>query len=330
MKRFSRFLKASLGTRLFRGGLVGLLVGGVLWSGAAEPFLTGFDIRHLVALLVVQPVILIGLVLQGARHAMLIDRQGLSYLATTKAVALSQGLNLLLPARLSEVLKATYLRDRANVPMSVGLSAVLLERTVDLIIVGSLGVVCVFFFATMISKTLIVGVGAMIVGIVGVALWGRRRILALTRLLPWPQIGGFLERAYLHFSGSLKKPMFLSSLGLGLVIWCLSFLNIFLLIESAGSIQIGIYGALLVFVCTTMGGAVPALPGGLGTYEAAAVFALMSLGYPFADALALAITIHGAQLVLPFILALLIMLTERLGLSSLIADLRANAQSPRN
>lgn len=330
MMRFFRFVKAPLGIRLLRGGLVVLIAGGVLLLGAAEPFLSGFDVRQLVALLVVQPVILIGLVLQGVRHAMLIDRPGLSYLATTKAVALSQGLNLLLPARLSEVLKATYLRDRANVPMSAGLSAVLLERTVDLIIVGFLGFVCLFFFATMVSHALIFVLVVMIAGILGLALWGRRGILALARVLPWPRISGFVELAYLHFSGSLKSPRFFLSLGLGLLIWGLSFLNIFLLIEFAGGIQVGVYGALLVFVWTTVGGAVPALPGGLGTYEAAAVFALMSLGYPFADALALAVTIHGAQLVLPLILALMVMLTERLGLSSLIADLRASVPASRD
>lgn len=330
MMRFFRFVKAPLGIRLLRGGLVVLIAGGVLLLGAAEPFLSGFDVRQLVALLVVQPVILIGLVLQGVRHAMLIDRPGLSYLAATKAVALSQGLNLLLPARLSEVLKATYLRDRANVPMSAGLSAVLLERTVDLIIVGFLGFVCLFFFATMVSHALIFVLVVMIAGILGLALWGRRGILALARVLPWPRISGFVELAYLHFSGSLKSPRFFLSLGLGLLIWGLSFLNIFLLIEFAGGIQVGVYGALLVFVWTTVGGAVPALPGGLGTYEAAAVFALMSLGYPFADALALAVTIHGAQLVLPLILALMVMLTERLGLSSLIADLRASVPASRD
>ena len=71
------------------------------------------------------------------------------------------------------------------------------------------------------------------------------------------------------------------------------------------------------------------LPGGLGTYEVAGVFALRSLGYPFDEAIAVAIALHGAQLVLMFVLALAVMLTERIGLSSLIADLRATVASPR-
>ncbi len=322
--RLFHFFGTPLGIRLLRGGIVLIIAGGSLFSGVLDPYLSGFDVRHLVALLVVQPLILIGLALQGVRHAMLIDRPGLSYLVTTKAIALSQGLNLLLPARLSEILKATYLRDRADIPMSVGLSAIALERTVDLIIVGVLGGVCLFFFATLLSKTLIFAFSLVAVTIVCVALWGGCYILALARSLPWKSMGGLVERVYLHFTASLKNRAFFRSLWLGLFIWGVSFLNVFLMLSMDGGVRIGLYGALLVFVCTTVGNAVPALPGGLGTYEAGAVLALTSLGYPFADALVLAVTLHGAQLVLPLILTIVVMLTERLGLSSLISDLRAN------
>jgi uncharacterized membrane protein YbhN (UPF0104 family) len=313
-----------------RAGLFFLFLSVLIATGGGAAVLANFDKRHLLSALYVQPIVMLGLFLQGVRHAVLIGQPDLSYLTATKAVTLSQGLNMLLPARLSEVLKATYLRDRAKVPMSAGVSAVLLERTVDLIIVGFLGLVCLFFFATLVSKELIFAFVVMSAGILGLALWGQRGVLAVVRVIPWPRISEFAERAYLHFSGSLKRPRFFLCLGLGLIIWGLSFLNVSLLIGFSGGIQIGVYGALLVFVCTTVGGAVPALPGGLGTYEAAAVFALMSLGYPFADALALAVTIHGAQLILPVILAFGIMLTERLGLSSLIADLRNNVSSQRD
>lgn len=307
-----------------RAGLIVLFLSVLIAAGGGASVLANFDTRDLLSVLYVQPIVLLGLFLQGVRHAVLIDQPGLSYLTATKAVALSQGLNLLLPARLSEVLKATYLRDRAKVPMSAGLSAVLLERTADLIIVGVLGGVCLFFFATLVSKTLVFAFSLVAVTIVCVALWGGRYILVLARSLPWKRIGGLVERVYLHFTASLTNRAFFRSLWLGLVIWGVSFLNVFLLLSMAGGAKMGLYGALLVFVCTTVGGAVPALPGGLGTYEAGAVLALTSLGYPFVDALALAVTIHGAQLVLPLILALAVMMTERLGLSSLISDLRTS------
>lgn len=312
-------------TPLLKIGGVILIAAGILLSGSWEPFLKSLNVRQLVALLAVQPLILVGLFLQGVRHAVLIDRAGLSYLTATKAVALSQGLNVILPARVSEVLKATYLRKRANVPLSAGISAVVLERTVDLIIVGAMGFVCLFFFSAVISKTLVFLVVVFVVILLSMSLWGGRSMRALTRILPWPRISGFIEQAYLHFAATLTRPAFFLGLGLGLLVWGGSFLNILLFLSIAGEVQVGVYGALLVFVCTTVGGAVPALPGGLGAYEAAAVFALMSLGYTFPDALALAVTIHAAQLSLPIALALIIMLTDQLGLTSLIAELRASA-----
>lgn len=312
-----------------RAGLIVLFLSVLIAAGGGASVLANFDTRHLLSALYVQPIVLLGLFLQGVRHAVLIDQPGLSYLTATKAVALSQGLNLLLPARLSEVLKATYLRDRAKVPMSAGVSAVLLERTVDLIIVGLLGFGSLFFFAAMVSKALVWTFIVMAAIILCIALWGGGVILAFVRVLPWPRIGGLVEHAYLHFASTLKKRGFFLGLGLGFLIWGTSFLNVYLLLSIAGSPPLGMHGALLVFVCTTIGGAVPALPGGLGIYEAAAVFALTSLGYSFADALTLAVTIHGAQLVLPLLLALVVMLTERLGLSSLIKDLRANTPNSR-
>jgi hypothetical protein len=309
------------------GGIVALAAI-VLSSSAGRSLAQYFDMRYLLAVAVVQPLVLGALVLQGVRHAVLIDRPGLPYFSAIKAVVLSQGLNLLLPARLSEVLKATYLRNRANVPMSTGVSAVLLERTVDLIIVALLGALCLFLYVAMVNKTSVLVFAGLVAIIIGVALWGGEGILALARALPWPRLGGLIERAYLHFGSTLKDRAFIHGLGLGVVVWGISFLNVYLLLDFAGGTNVGVYGALLVFVCTTVGAAVPALPGGLGTYEAAAVFALTSLGYTFVDALTLAVTIHVAQLVLPLAMALVILLTERIGLSALIADLRSSAQQP--
>lgn len=91
-----------------------------------------------------------------------------------------------------------------------------------------------------------------------------------------------------------------------------------LFLNLVGSIPIGLFGSLVVFVATVLGAAVPALSGGLGTYEAAAVFTLKGFGYSFEEALALALTVHVCLLSLSIVLTLIIVLTERIGLSALI------------
>ena len=284
----------------------------------------GFDARFLWAALAVQPLILLGLVVHSMRHIVLIGEPRVPLMRAVKAMTLSQGLNLLLPGRLSEVLKGTYLRDHAGVPLSVGISAVMLERTVDLLIVAALGFLGLALFMAGVDYKMVLVFGTVGATILLVALFARDSMLRLARALPWPRLASFAEQAYLHFAATVRTAAFFKALALGVIVWAISYANILVFLHLAGSIPIGFSGALLVLVFTTIGGAVPALPGGLGTYEVAGVVALRSLGYPFDEAIPIVIALHAAQLILMFVLALTVMLTERIGLSSLIADLRAS------
>jgi uncharacterized membrane protein YbhN (UPF0104 family) len=307
-------------------------VGGVLIIAANSDFLgmlrRGFDVRFLWAALTVQPVILLGMAVYSVRHVILIGAPRVPFNKAFKAVALSQGLNLMLPGRLSEVLKGTYLRDHAAVPLSAGMSAVVLERTVDLLIVSALGVVGLALFVSGVDYRTVAVLSAVSVAVILFALHAKRPTLRVVRALPWPRVAAFVERAYLHFSATVRTGAFFKALALGVVGWGISYANIFAFMEIGGSIPVGASGVLLVFVFTTFGAAVPALPGGIGTYEAAGVVALRSLGYPFDEALAITVALHAAQLILPFLLAMAVMLTERVGLSSLISELRASTLPP--
>jgi uncharacterized membrane protein YbhN (UPF0104 family) len=289
----------------------------------------GFDVRFLWAALTVQPLILLGLVVQSKRHILLVGEPKVPLSMAFKAMALSLGLNLLLPGRLSEVLKATYLRDHAGVPLSVGMSAVVLERTVDLLIVAALGSLGLALFIAGVDYKMVLIFGTVGATILLVAFFARDSMLRLARALPWLRLASFAEQAYLHFAATVRTVAFFKALALGVIGWGIAYANILVFLQLASSIPIGFSGALLVFVFTTIGGAVPVLPGGLGTYEVAGVLALRSLGYPFDEAIAVVIALHGTQLVMTFVLAVAVMLTERIGLSSLIADLRAAVASPR-
>jgi uncharacterized membrane protein YbhN (UPF0104 family) len=314
-------------TTIVKLTLVGVLLYTTISSDFFAAFQTGFSWTFLHGALAVQPIIVFCLVVLSMRHVVLVGTPKVRIAIAFRAMVLSQGLNVLLPARLSELLKATYLRDHAGVPLSVGLSAVVLERTVDVLIVAGLGLLGLAQFFDRGNFGAVLALGVVCVLAMLFLVKSRILLLRLVRSLPWLRISGFLERAYLHFAETAGTRAFWLALLLGLVGWGASYINILIFIELGGSASIGLSGALLVFVLTTLGAAVPALPGGIGTYEAAAVIALRSLGYAFDEALALAIAMHVTQLVLPFVLSMLIMLTERLGFSSLLADLRASAQA---
>lgn len=277
----------------------------------------------------VQPIVFSCFVFLAIRHVLLIRAPKISLHIAFRAMILAQGLNLIIPARLSELLKATYLRDHASVPLSTGLSAVVLERTVDILIVGALGLLALANYFDRGNFISIPATGFILAVLVFILVRFPRPVLSVVHKLPSARLASFLERTYQHFSSTVGTRVFWQALLLGGLAWGLSYINILVFLEIAGSTPIGVSGALFVFVMTTLGGAIPALPGGLGTYEAAAVVALRSLGYGFDEALALALVMHASQLVLPFILSILIMLTESAGISSLIADLRRSAAVAR-
>ena len=310
---------------LVKLGLIGICFYLVASSNLVGTFQAELGWGVLVAGLVVQPIILCCFLVLAMRHVLLVGAPRISLGVAFRAIALSQGLNLVLPARLSELLKATYLRDHASVPLSSGVSAVVLERTVDVLIVAALGALGVvqYFDRGNFASIPVLGLGLVVVILVVVR--SPDFVLRLVHAVPSKRLAGFLERTFLHFSATAGTRAFWQALLLGGLAWGLSYINILVFLELAGGLPIGFSGALLVFVLTTLGGAIPALPGGLGTYEAAAVIALRALGYSFDEALVLSLAMHAAQLILPFVLAVLIMLTERLGISSLVADLRRSA-----
>lgn len=312
-------------TTFVKFGLIGSCCYLVASSNFVGNIQEGLSWEALVAGLVVQPIILCCYFVLAMRHVLLIGAPRIGLSVAFRAIVLSQGLNLVLPARLSELLKATYLRDHASVPLSSGVSAVVLERSVDVLIVAALGALGVILYFDRGNFALIAALGLVLTVAIPVLVRSPGLVLRVVHAVPSERLAGFLERTYRHFSATAGTRAFWYALLLGGMAWGLSYVNILVFLELAGSIPIGFAGALLVFVLTTLGGAIPALPGGLGTYEAAAVIALRSLGYSFDEALVLSLAMHAAQLILPFVMAALIMLTERTGLSSLVADLRRSA-----
>lgn len=307
---------------LLKIGLIGIVVLLVLNNGLLVNLGAKLTSSLMTYSAAIQPFIVLGLLAQAHRHRMLIRSPKVRLLVAFQAMTLAQGLNLVLPARLSELIKATYLRDQANVPFSSGLSAVVLERLVDMLIVAVLGLLAAIQFFERGNFISVPALGLLIGTAFLLLVRFPKPVMGLIQRMPSQRLSGTLARTYSHFIETAGTKAFWKAVLLGLLIWGLSYLNIFVFLSLAGSIPVGLSGALLVFVMTTLGGAIPALPGGLGTYEAAAVIALRSLGYSFDEALALALVMHAAQLALPFLMAMLLMLQKRLGILSLISDIR--------
>lgn len=297
------------------------VVGLTVWKLLPAGIESHFTDQLLWAVLAVQPIALAGLAVHAARLGILaglpLTRPG----RPLAALLVSQGLNLLLPGRVAEFFKASYLHTHANVPVSRGLAAVFLERSIDLVIVAGLALAGLTLFATDAPLWSFVVGGSLLV-LLALAPLLEEKLARLVGRLPWPVAASLLERFCRHVSSIVRERVFLSALVLGVITWSLSLLNVYLFIQLAGSQPVDAKGVLVLFLATTIGGAIPGLPGGFGAYEAGAILALQPYGYEVGEALALGLAMHLAQFVIPLAGCAFILASERTGLSQLIDRVR--------
>jgi uncharacterized membrane protein YbhN (UPF0104 family) len=152
----------------------------------------------------------------------------------------------------------------------------------------------------------------------------------VVRILPGAWVREGLIRISAHLAARVKDRTIFGALGYSTCMWLLSAANVYIFLQVSGDSSIDLYGALVVFVLSMIGGAIPALPGGFGTYEAAVVFALRGYGYPLEEALPIALALHASQLAIGFSGAMAIAATESLGIRSLSAQIAEVTKADRN
>ena len=288
-----------------------------------------FTLRLLAIMVSVQPLVLLCLCMFALRLAILVRTPAAPFIPTLKAVMLASGMNAILPGRLAELLKPIFLMKHIGLPMSEGLAAVFLERMADCIIMGLLALASV---SVVIGDTGLHIVLALMLAVMMVLILLPRLQPLLKKLnyrLPWATFHAFFENFLAHASLRIKGGSFFKALLVTGAAWLCDFLTIALFFHAAGSIPLGLFGTLVVCVATTLGAAIPALPGGLGTYEAAAVFSLKGFGYSFEEALALGFALHVTFFIISLLSSLVIVTTEKIGISALIRNITQAARAGR-
>lgn len=287
-------------------------------------FLDKFNADFFIALCFSQTFILFGLIFFVIRHIFFIGIK-INFLIVLNAMILSVGLNFILPGRISELIKATYIRDKTGLGFSIGMGAVFLERFADLIILVFISFAGIAFFTINIqNNSLYIVLTIIIVICLGIYL-EKYILLIINKVVRYERLKNFLNSAYLHIKGQLFTKKFSIGLLYSFVIWVCSALSIFTFLNIAGTIELGIIQVMIILLGGSLGLAIPALPGGLGTFEAIVVTILMKYGYDFNTALALAIglRINNMIIILPY--ALIIAFKNGTGLKKMYQDLRQRA-----
>ena len=315
----SNALECSVGYRhyLYKIFFLGALLG-AFWQYDLFHFVDYVDLDLILAALAIQPFMILGFAAGAFRLGPLMQAPPPPYSRVFRAIVLSLGFNSILPGRASEILKATYLYEHSGVPLRAGISGIFLERMMDILMLAILGIVAISL--TLINSNIVVFIIAAI-GVVAIFVFisrGSDVLQTLAMRVPWVVLRNVLSSIVANASSRLTLGVARRALFFSVAIWVIALGNVTLFLNLVGSLPIDLKGALIVFVACSLGGAIPALPAGLGTYEVAAVFALSQLGYGYDEALAIGLALHGGQIVLSLVGALVIALTERIGLTASI------------
>jgi len=211
----------------------------------------------------------------------------------------------LLPARLGEVVRPWLLSRRAPVTMSNVVGNLVIEKTMDSIVI-------VFYILVGLLTTqnlpawvrrgaLVPAVAAGVLVVLVVLLWWKGEPFVnrwVVRFLP-DRVGGGLTRVLRAFldgmkilpDGRLLGTVFVVSLAL----WFLPILSSYVIIRAFG-FAVPFSAAVIVFIFIGFGTALPNAPGMIGTYQYACQLALGLFGVDATAALAYGLVLNAIQL----------------------------------
>jgi uncharacterized protein (TIRG00374 family) len=240
----------------------------------------------------------------------------------------------ILPLRLGEMVRPALLDRRAGVPFVAGAATVLVERLLDVLALLSILGLALAFAELPTEGTSMVGWNLDL-------LLGRNILLGMVALLLLPILGILIARettlkvveAVLRlFPGgtgtqalawtrtfadgvqkiSRPKSLLMNYL-LSLIIWMVSVLIAWTLLQAFDKTQLGIVEAAVVTLFVAIALLMPAPVGGLGVFEAGAVVGLGLYGVDGDPAALYAVTLHSVHLGTITLLGLVCLLWEGIG-----------------
>lgn len=227
--------------------------------------------------------------LRGLRYRSILSslgvHAGVSF--SVACIFVSQTANLIVPARLGDLVRIFILRHECSASASQGVSSLVVERVFDILMVAILGAVSLLFvlnvpdwFYTIIIVPIVAGISFFFfLGLAGKASSENRVIKMVLAII------GQVREASL----SLKALLFLSASST--VIWLMDVMVcVFVVMMFAEQVPFAV--VVLGIVIGNLVKAVPLTPGGVGTYELALALTFTLAGVPAPDAAMVAVIDH--------------------------------------
>lgn len=213
--------------------------------------------------------------------------------------------NVLLPARLGEVVGAYLISRREHLALGAAVGSVALQRIIDtatLAVMAFLAAAGVGAASWIIRGTgLLAAIGIVLV--VALATTGLEPLVRLLGRLASVEVLGTLVSAavkrldrFVYWSGGAhRRPAIATTLALSGCTWVSNAAMFWMVGQSIG-VPLSPVGALLVMSVSVLATAIPSAPAYVGTFELATVTIAGSLGVAGGPALALAVLAHALSL----------------------------------
>lgn len=227
--------------------------------------------------------------LRGHRYRSILSSIGIKVGVTfsTACIFVSQTANLIVPARLGDLVRILILGHEHKATVSSGISSLVVERVFDIVMVALLGAVSLGFvlnvdewFYTLIIVPLAAGAvffGALL--FIGKIPAKNRYLHIILNIMDQIREASLTLRAMVVLSAS------------SVIIWLLDTLVCIFVIMMFQE-EIPFFVVLLAIVVGNLVKAIPITPGGVGTYELAVAATFTLAGIPMAEATMIAVVDH--------------------------------------
>lgn len=256
-----------------------------------------------------------GLILRALRWLVVAGAPWRAYSNFLRANLAGLLANMLLPARTGEIIRILTLAKFLNSKLAGPVASALIDRLIDVVIL--LGSSLIVYYFLPIRELL----DTWLIGLVLVCMIALAGLIVITKSRgAWQSLFmRFIERR--SYRWKLKPVVFLKELrseiksllhgrsGTSLVIVAISILitDYFAMLAMilAFHLSLPYIAALLLWVFLAAGSALPSAPGYIGTYQAAAVWALSFYAVPASSAVAIAVVLQCTTLSVAFLMAVI-------------------------
>lgn len=250
-----------------------------------------------------------------------------TYRSTFTNLILGYFANNILPLKVGELVRTGLITREADMPFWSGLSALIIERSMDLVVIILMAVGVTFFLPLppeVVLSVQVVGAGLLVLytGFVALAVARKKGWRAHERLLarlPGP-LGPWSVKTLGQFASGLKAlgtpAGFFKAVGLVILFWVVAVTGWYLRLRAFG-LAVSPITAPFVVVVVGLGVSVPSAPSYAGVMHAVIVFALAAFGIESDRSFPFAVFLHAVDFAFMGILGVSVMTAKSLSFAKL-------------